>query len=165
MGCVTEITTVHEVGWRIRLLLPEIKWSVANAKALKKTLLDVQGVYHVHACVHTSTAVVYYNPRKLAREQLFEAVHHCEFPESEEDKPKTAPPVVVKPRRGSKWNRIALNRYWLAFDLLKHGVLAGSGKGLPLALVAMMALSLLNGSSHHRRENMNDYAEKPASPR
>lgn len=165
MGCVTEITTVHEVGWRIRLLVPQIKWSVRNSASLKKTLLAVDGVYHIHACVHTSTVAVYYNSRKLAREQLFEVVHHCEFPEAEEDKPKAPPPVVVKPRRSSKWNRLALNRYWLAFDLLKHGVLAGSGKGLPLALVAMMALSLLNGSGHHRRENLNDDPEKSPSPR
>jgi hypothetical protein len=165
MGCVTEITTVHEVGWRIRLLLPEIKWSVANAKALKNALLRVDGVYHIHACVHTSTVVVYYNPRKLAREQLFEAVHHCEFPESEEDKPKVAPPVVMKPKRSSKLSRLSLNRYWLAFDLVKHGVLAGSGKGLPLALVAMMALSLLNGSGHHRREKPDEFTKKSAPSR
>jgi hypothetical protein len=165
MGCVTDITTVHEVGWRIRLLVPQLKWSVTNAKALKKTLLGVDGVYHVHACAHTSTVVVYYNPRKLAKEQLFEVVHHFEFPESEDQRPSVPPPVVIKPRPASRWDRVALSPYWLAFDLLKHGLVAGSGKGLPLAMVAMMALSLLKGNGHHRRERMEEYAEKPAPPR
>jgi len=158
MGCVTEITTVHEVGWRIRLLVPQIKWSEQNAAALEHALLHLEGVYHLHTSVHSGTVVVYYNPRRLARDLLFETVHHCLFPQSEEDKPKTPPPVRIKKRDSTKVKRFTLSRSWLLFDLLKHGVLAGgsgsAGSALPLALVAVLAWGVLTGRGHHKDKGM-----------
>lgn len=144
MGCITEISTIHEIRGRVRFSVPQIKWSLKNTSALKKVLSELRGVYHFKVCVHAGTVVIYFNRRTLSREALMEAIHHCPFPESAEEIPKSPPPVHIKRREG-KWGKgIFHHNHFMLLDLLKHGVMAGGAGGgvgghLPLALTAFMA--------------------------
>ena len=163
MGCITEISTIHEIRGRVRFSVPQIKWSIKNTSALKKVLSELPGVYHFKVCVHAGTVVIYFNRRSLSKEVLTEAIHHCPFPESADEMPKSPPPVHIKQREG-KWGRgIFHQNHFLLFDLLKHGVMAGSAGGagghLPFALTAFMAWRFLKrGNIHHkgRRRKSNE---------
>ena len=147
MGCITEITTIHEVGGRVRFRVPQIKWSLKNTSALKKVLAELPGVYHFNVCVHAGTVVIYYNRRKLSKEALVEAIHHSPFPETEAEKPRTPPPVHIKKKEGGWEKGIFSHQHFLLLDLLKHGLMAGGAGGmgghLPLAFTALMAWRLL----------------------
>ncbi|MCC7201987.1 MAG: hypothetical protein IT393_04895 [Nitrospirae bacterium] len=163
MGCVTEISTIHEIKGRVRFSVPQIKWSIKNSSALKTMLSELRGIYHYKVCVHAGTVIIYFNRRVLSRDSLVEAIHHCPFPESAEEMPKCPPPVHIKRREG-KWGRgIFHHNHFILLDLLKHGVMAGGAGGagghLPLAISAFMAWRYLkNRNFHHkgRRRKSNE---------
>ncbi len=155
MGCVTEISTIHEIRGRVRFSVPQLKWSLKNSSALKAVLSELPGVYHYKVCVHAGTVVIYFNRRSLTKDALMEAIHHCPFPEGEEERPQSPPPVHIK-RRDGKWERsIFHHNHFILLDLLKHGVMAGGAGGgghLPLALTAFMAWRYLRRRNTHHRE-------------
>jgi len=170
MGCITEISTLHEVKGRVRFRVPQIKWSPNNSSQLKGTLRKLPGVYHFKACVHSGTAVIYYNRRVLSKKELEEVIHHCPFPESEEQKPNTPPPVHIKEREKKLENGQIAHKHFLLFDLLKHGIMAGgTGSGIaghiPLAVAVLFGWRMLKKRVHRKKVKKGDYGQKFASPK
>lgn len=164
MGCVTEITTLHQVRGRVRLNVPQIRWSPANTAALKALLRDTSGVYHFKACVHVGSVLIYYDSRATSPERLIDAVHGCPFPQSEDEKPREPPPLHAKQHQMGIDHSHAFSKggaahtHYLVFDLVKHGLMAGSAGPMSghvsLAFAGLMAVRMLKRKTRLRKERM-----------
>ena len=170
MGCITEISTLHEVRGRVRFRVPQIKWSPNNSSELKKALRSLPGIYHFKACVHSGTTVIYYNRRILSKANLEEVIHHCPYPESEEQKLTTPPPVHIKEKERKMESGILEHKHFLLLDLLKHGIMAGGGGSgiaghLPMAMVLLIGWKMLKRRVQKKSAKKEGYGEKLAAPK
>ena len=127
MGCVTEISTMHESPGRIRLSVPTIKWQPQKKAALKAYLSELNGIYHFKACDHVGSLVLFYDSSQWRKDQLIEAVHHCPYPDVVADITNTPPPFKLKPRqRHRARRRQAAVSTPLLWEFVKHGLTAGA---------------------------------------